>query len=214
MSALREPPETIETPAALVDLARVRRNAERAVAHLADHDLGWRPHVKTHKCVRIARIQLDAGARGLTVATPREAEVMSRVTDDLLLAYPPVGRARLARLVDLPPAVDLKVALDSRAALDGLAQAGADAGRRFGVLVEVFKVYRDDVRARYPGVERNYTDWRRRLLAAVRGPDNSVCVVDTSDAIAVDHSYLERQGAVRFHLLALPGSEATTRGSR
>lgn len=137
MNAPDQPPETIETPAALVDLDRVRHNAGRAVACLARHDLAWRPHIKTHKCVEIARIQLDAGARGLTVATPREAEVMSRVTDDLLLAYPPVGHAKLARLVDLPASVDLKVALDSRPVLDALARAGREAGRSFGVLVEL-----------------------------------------------------------------------------
>lgn len=137
MTVLEDLPETIETPAALVDLERVRRNAGRAVAHLAERGLAWRPHVKTHKCLEIARIQLDAGARGLTVATPREAEVMSRLTDDLLLAYPPVGAAKLARLVGLPASVDLKVALDSRPALDGLADAAARAGRSIGVLVEL-----------------------------------------------------------------------------
>jgi hypothetical protein len=41
--------------------------------------------------LEMARLQLDAGAAGLTVATPREAEVMARVCDDLLLAHPPVG---------------------------------------------------------------------------------------------------------------------------
>lgn len=137
MTVLENLPATVETPAALVDLARVRRNAERAVARLAEHDLAWRPHIKTHKCLEIARIQLASGARGLTVATLREAEVMSRVTDDLLLAYPPVGSATLARLVRLPASVELKVALDSRAALEGLAGAAAEAGRSFGVLVEL-----------------------------------------------------------------------------
>ena len=130
-------PDDLETPAALVDLARVRANCGRVAAYAREHGLGWRPHVKTHKSRAIARLQLAAGARGLTVATPREAEVMSGVCDDLLLAYPPVGRGRLARVVGLPARVDLKVALDSPEALDALADAAAEAGRTVGVLVEV-----------------------------------------------------------------------------
>ena len=85
----------------------------------------------------IARIQLDAGARGLTVATLREAEVMSSLTSDILLAYPPVGAAKLDRLVRLPEHLDLKVALDSAEVLVPLAEAAARAGRTVGVLVEM-----------------------------------------------------------------------------
>lgn len=129
-------PQEIETPVGYVDLDRVRANAGRVAAYARKHGLGWRPHIKTHKSTVVARIQLDAGARGLTVATPREAEVMAEVTSDLLLAYPPVGRSKLDRLAALDPDVDLKVALDSSIVLEGLARAGRAAGRTFGVLVE------------------------------------------------------------------------------
>lgn len=129
-------PAEVETPIGVVDLDRARANAERVVAYASDHGLGWRPHIKTHKSVEIARLQLAAGARGLTVATLREAEVMAGATDDLLLAYPQVGAAKLRRLVDLPESVDLKVALDSEDALRPMATAAASAGRTFGVLIE------------------------------------------------------------------------------
>jgi len=127
----------LDTPAAVIDLERVRRNAERVVDYARRHGLAWRPHVKTHKSVRLARLQVEAGARGLTVATPREAEVMSRVSDDLLLAYPPVGEAKLRRLLALPPSVRLTVALDTRAVLEDLAEAARAVGRTVGVLVEL-----------------------------------------------------------------------------
>ena len=128
--------DTVETPVGCVDLRRVRQNAERVAAYAAEHGLGWRPHIKTHKSTAVARIQLAAGARGLTVATLREAEVMSDLTDDLLLAYPPVGEAKLRRLVELPESVDLKVGLDSREVVDPMAAAAVAAGRTIGVLVE------------------------------------------------------------------------------
>ncbi|MEZ4424100.1 MAG: alanine racemase [Gemmatimonadota bacterium] len=134
---MRLPPESFETPVAVVDAARVEANARRAVATLAESGIAWRPHIKTHKCPGVARIQLAAGARGLTVATLREAEVMATVTDDLLLAYPPVGAAKLERLLRLAERVRLTVALDSDAALTELSRAAAPAGRTVGVLVEV-----------------------------------------------------------------------------
>ena len=54
--------------------------------------IALRPHVKTHKSVRISRMQLDAGAAGLTVGTLGEAEVLASAgLRDLFLAYPRVG---------------------------------------------------------------------------------------------------------------------------
>lgn len=125
-----------ETPVGCVDLDRARANADRVVEYVRRHGFAWRPHIKTHKSLTIARMQLDAGARGLTVATLREAEVMATLTDDLLLAYPPVGSAKLDRLLELPVEVDLKVALDSTEVLDALARAAEGRGRSVGVLVE------------------------------------------------------------------------------
>ncbi len=139
-------PDAIETPAGLVDLGRVEKNLERVSSYCRDHGIDWRPHVKTHKSRRIARLQVEAGAVGLTVATPFEAEVMSAVTDDILLAYPPVGRARLDRLTSLPDSVRLGVSLDSVAVLEPLAEAARTAGRRVRILVEL------DVGARRVGV--------------------------------------------------------------
>lgn len=127
----------VETPIGVLDLPRVRANAKRAADYARAHGLGWRPHIKTHKSTAVARIQLDAGAQGLTVATLREAEVMAGLTPDMLLAYPPVGDAKLDRLLSLPAELDLKVALDDVAVLGPLAERAARAGRTVGVLVEM-----------------------------------------------------------------------------
>jgi len=129
-------PASIETPVGYVDLERARANAEKVAGYASRHGLRWRPHIKTHKSKVVAGIQLEAGATGLTVATLREAEVMSELTDDLLLAYPPVGTRKLERLCALPEGLDLKVALDSIEVLDALAEAAGSAGRTVGVLVE------------------------------------------------------------------------------
>lgn len=129
--------DSIETPAALVDEERLEANLQKAAAYMREHGLRWRPHTKTHKVPELAARQLQAGAAGVTVATPREAEVMGAVVEDVLLAYSPVGASRLARLMALPRRVRLSVALDSREVLAGLREAVREAGRTVGVLVEL-----------------------------------------------------------------------------
>jgi D-serine deaminase-like pyridoxal phosphate-dependent protein len=126
----------LETPAPLVDMDRLERNISRMAAYAAEHRLALRPHIKTHKATTVAAAQLANGAAGLTCATPAEAAVMSAVSRDILLAYPPVG-SKLARLMALPEQVCLTVALDSAPAIEGLAAAARAAGRPVRVFVEL-----------------------------------------------------------------------------
>jgi D-serine deaminase-like pyridoxal phosphate-dependent protein len=126
-----------ETPIPLVDLDRVEANLDRMVGYTTRHGLRLRPHIKTHKSPRIAAEQIRRGAVGLTCATLLEAEVMAGVANDLLLAYPPVGTAKLQRLVALPPECELTVALDSREVLEQLAEAARQGRREMGVLIEL-----------------------------------------------------------------------------
>jgi D-serine deaminase-like pyridoxal phosphate-dependent protein len=88
--------------AAMSDLAR-------------DRGLALRPHAKTHKCAEIARLQLAAGATGLTVATVSEAEAFAGVgVEDLFIAYPLwVDPAKGGRLRALAERVALAVGVDS-----------------------------------------------------------------------------------------------------
>ena len=133
------PPTTIaelETPAPLVDVDRLARNLDRMAAYASRHGLALRPHVKTHKSPRVAAEQVARGAAGLTCATPRELETMAEVSDDLLLAHPPLG-AKLDRVLRLPEAVRLTVAVDSVEALDRLDAHERKVGRRIGAYVEL-----------------------------------------------------------------------------
>jgi D-serine deaminase-like pyridoxal phosphate-dependent protein len=129
--------DSLLTPCAVVDLDRMEANLDRMAAYAREHGLALRPHTKTHKSSVLGAEQLRRGAAGLTVAQLHEAQVMGRVAQDILLAHPPVGRAKLSRLLALPPTLRLTVALDSVDALDALAAACAAAGRAVGVLVEI-----------------------------------------------------------------------------
>ncbi|MES2523641.1 MAG: D-TA family PLP-dependent enzyme [Gemmatimonadota bacterium] len=129
--------EQLETPVPVVDLDRLALNLDRMAAYATLHDLKLRPHVKTHKSPQIAAQQLRLGAHGLTCATLREAEVMSEVCDDLLIAYPPVGAARLERLARLSEDVRITVAADNPDSLTALSVAAKLGRREVGVLVEI-----------------------------------------------------------------------------
>src|SRR3954467_4081593 len=107
----------LETPIPIVDLDRLARNLDRAANYATTHRLALRPHIKTHKSPRIAEQQIERGAVGVTCATPFEAEVMSSVCDNILVAYPPVGAKRAARLAAIDRRVKLTIALDSLQAI-------------------------------------------------------------------------------------------------
>lgn len=127
----------LETPIAVVDLDRLARNLDRAASYATAHGLSLRPHTKTHKSPVIARQQLDRGAVGVTCATTHEAEVMSEVCDDILVAYPPVGAARARRIAGLPKHARVTVSLDSMVALNAIAAAALENRREVGVYVEL-----------------------------------------------------------------------------
>ncbi|HEX2166739.1 MAG TPA: alanine racemase [Longimicrobiales bacterium] len=130
-------PESLLTPAAVVDLDIMEANLDRMAEYARLHALTLRPHTKTHKSPLLAAEQVRRGAAGLTVAQLHEARLMSAASDDILLAHPPVGAPKLARLLALPADTRLTVALDSAAALEPLAEAANTAAREIGVLIEL-----------------------------------------------------------------------------
>jgi len=116
------PPDLV-TPVLVVDQARLERNLRDMAASAAARGIRLRPHAKTHKTAQIARLQLDLGAIGLTVATIGEAERFADAgVADLFIAYPIwPSPARVNRLRALADRVRLRVAAESPAAAQRLA---------------------------------------------------------------------------------------------
>jgi D-serine deaminase-like pyridoxal phosphate-dependent protein len=132
-------PDGLDTPALVVFVDRVRANIERLQHDLDARGVALRPHVKTHKSVRIARMQVEAGAAGLTAGTLGEAEVLASAgLRDVFVAYPVwAAGPKAARLRALHETAELAVGVDSAAAADRLAAAVGDVSRPLRVLVEV-----------------------------------------------------------------------------
>jgi D-serine deaminase-like pyridoxal phosphate-dependent protein len=128
----------LETPALTVDLDRLEANVARAASYAAKRGLALRPHGKTHKTAEIARLQLEAGAAGLTVAKSSEAAIFAAAGfGPLLVHYPPVGATKIERLVGVAAATELTVALDSWTAAEPLGRALRAAGVEADALVEL-----------------------------------------------------------------------------
>ena len=106
-------------------------------AYVKSHGLKLRPHTKTHKSIRIARMQAERGAAGLTVAKVGEALPMSEAHDDILMAYPPVHPGRCAVLAKLATSKTVRVGIDSIEAAQSLSQAAQSAGSTIGILVDL-----------------------------------------------------------------------------
>jgi D-serine deaminase-like pyridoxal phosphate-dependent protein len=132
-------PEGLDTPAVVVDLDVVEGNIARLATEMRERGVSLRPHAKTHKSIEIGKMQLAAGAGGLTVGTLGEAEVMADAgIRDLFIAYPLwASDAKAPRLRALHDKVDLIVGVDSEAGAQALAKAVDGSGRRLRVAVEV-----------------------------------------------------------------------------
>ncbi|SDR68220.1 alanine racemase [Agrococcus carbonis] len=126
------------TPHLAIDLERMQANIARVAEAATARGVALRPHAKTHKTIEIGRMQVAAGAHGLTVATVGEAEAfVAGGLDDLFVAYPIwVDADKAARLSTLAArGAAISIGIDSIAGVERLVHAGL-AGR-IAVRVEV-----------------------------------------------------------------------------
>jgi D-serine deaminase-like pyridoxal phosphate-dependent protein len=127
----------IPTPAVVIDLPKVRHNIAKLAAYGRQHRLAIRPHTKSHKSVEMARLQLQAGATGLTVAKAGEAQVMAEACNDILVAYPAFDPHRRSVLCQLAQSKTIRIAVDSQFAVEALADAARSANVTLGILVDI-----------------------------------------------------------------------------
>jgi D-serine deaminase-like pyridoxal phosphate-dependent protein len=112
----------LDTPAVYVDLDILERNIQGMQERCNAWGVKLRPHTKTHKIPEIARMQLEAGAVGITVAKIGEAEVLPG--DDVLIAYT-IMPDKLPRLMELAEKRRVTVVVDSVEAAERLPGIGA-----------------------------------------------------------------------------------------
>src|ERR1700730_13138066 len=91
------PRNAAPTPALLLDLPKVKRNITEMGHRMNSLPAALRPHAKIHKSPILGRMQLEAGAIGLTTQTIWEASVMVQDgIDHILIANQVVGPLQTA----------------------------------------------------------------------------------------------------------------------
>ena len=128
----------LDTPSLCLCLARFESNIRSMVATCRAYDVQWRPHAKCHKSPVIARRLMDAGARGITCATVREAEIMAGAgIRDLLIANMIAGPVKIARLARLAGQADVIICVDHSRQAAAISSAMDSANVSVRVLVEL-----------------------------------------------------------------------------
>jgi D-serine deaminase-like pyridoxal phosphate-dependent protein len=129
----------VDTPAVTVHLDIMEDNIRRVQVHLSKHGIANRPHIKTHKIPALGKLQMQAGAVGITCQKIGEVEVFTDagVADDVLLTFNILGDAKLERLMALAKRLErLAVVLDNDVVARGLSSAAARHGVDVPFLIE------------------------------------------------------------------------------
>ncbi len=102
LAGLIESTRHLATPFLVVDPGILASNISRMQAACEGVGVGLRPHIKTHKSSVVARMQLDAGAAGVTCATVSEAIALGEAgcRTDVYISTPVFLDRPKARLVE------------------------------------------------------------------------------------------------------------------
>lgn len=131
--------DEIITPALVYYRDMILDNTDQVIAMAGGADRLW-PHVKTHKCAEILKMQMEKGIRRFKCATIAEAEMVCSIgADAAILAMPPVGPTakRMAALTKAYPDTRLYGIIDCEAHIEHYRDVALGAGLEFPLLVDV-----------------------------------------------------------------------------
>ncbi|MGQ0542863.1 MAG: alanine racemase [Blastocatellia bacterium] len=130
--------QTVKTPGLLLDVERVRRNAERISEKAKLNGVRLRPHVKTHKCIEVARIQTAGHNGAITVSTLAEARAFSKHGFNDITYAVPIERGKFAEVIEISQSgVKLNLLTDDSDTVKALDKAAGKAGVELDVFVKI-----------------------------------------------------------------------------
>jgi D-serine deaminase-like pyridoxal phosphate-dependent protein len=126
------------TPALLVDYDKMLGNIRAMQSVSREAGVALRPHIKTHKCPEIAKLQLSEGASGICTQTLGEAEVMVESgIRDVFITNHVVGPEKIQRLVRLQEKATVKVAVDSLTNVESIGTAAVSQVMTVPIVLEI-----------------------------------------------------------------------------
>ena len=132
--------DVLPTPCMVVDKDIFDRNVKLMAEATKAQGIHVRPHVKIHKSVDVAKIQMNHGGIGLTCATIAEAELMSGSgLRNVMWTKQPASRNAIERAVALSKKdPTFSFVIDDPVVFDWLEQAAEAENARLKILVSVF----------------------------------------------------------------------------
>lgn len=125
------------TPSFLVDRPRVERNCARMLEKAKESNVRLRPHVKTHKTIEGARLQVGADKGPITVSTLAEAEFFAGAGFDDITWALPLDPAKLDRIDALGRSVQLQLLIDHLQTVRATEEHAGSKGTRYEVWLKV-----------------------------------------------------------------------------
>ncbi|KTC90950.1 DSD1 family PLP-dependent enzyme [Fluoribacter dumoffii] len=129
----------LDTPCLIIDKNILKSNLETMRKHSIKNKVNVRPHCKTHKCSKLAHLQIEYGAIGVSVAKISEAEVLiQKGVPNILITSPIVTQSKIDRLVScLAKAPSTLVVVDNKENMSALNEAGMLRNKMINVLIDV-----------------------------------------------------------------------------
>jgi D-serine deaminase-like pyridoxal phosphate-dependent protein len=130
----------VETPALLIDSDRLFENVRSMQERAARAGVALRPHVKTHKCHQIGRLQVASGAVGITASKPDEAiSFIENGFRSVTIAYPIISRTKLARVFDAAQkhGADLRMIVDSATGVEAIIAVAHRRAMKIDLFVKI-----------------------------------------------------------------------------
>ncbi|WP_175479516.1 alanine racemase [Geodermatophilus siccatus] len=122
----------------MIDRDALRSNLTAMRRLLCGTGVSHRPHLKAHKCLEIARLQLESGADGLCAATVGEAEALAALDTSVLLTSVVASDTNIARVVELRArGCDLTLVVDHTETAHRLSDALVARDRAADVLIDI-----------------------------------------------------------------------------
>lgn len=129
--------DELPTPALLLDLDILEANLSRMQNRAQQFQVALRPHIKTHKCIELARRQQALGAKGITVSTFYEAEQFAAAGfTDITWAFP-LPLVYTTRAVELANKITFRLVIDNFDSFNVLTKIAAHASRPVHVWLKV-----------------------------------------------------------------------------
>jgi D-serine deaminase-like pyridoxal phosphate-dependent protein len=129
--------DTLKTPGLVLDVERVKRNAERMSQRVNQFGADLRPHIKTHKCIEVARIQTAGHSGAVTVSTLAEARAFVANGFSKITYAIPIERGKFDEAIEISRNCELSLITDDIDVPDQLNTAAKAAGVNLNLFMKV-----------------------------------------------------------------------------